>query len=521
MESETLLSYLFFDETTKEKKERVAKRKKAQQKLSKLDAEISEIKSNKIYENAFEWRFEFPEVLDEDGKYIGFDVVIGNPPYFKEYTNKSDFKGIPYYQGKMDIWYSFACKGIDLLKQYGQLTFIATNNWVTSAGASILRNKVINESQLESLIDFGSYMIFDSASIQTMILHARKDATNLEYSFDYRKLFASKLFLEDATNLLHKVKTSNTEFINVSLNRSNYIDKFLVFAKSDANLLLNKILIKKNFDLDGTLEITQGIVTPQDNLTAKNSLKLNNGLKAGTGIFILTKDEVENLNLTKQELLLVKPLYTTDELDRYSVSKLNNNFVIYTNSSFSNPQSLNSYPNIKLHLDKFKNVITSDNKPYGLHRSRNETFFIGDKIVCLRKAVVPTFTYTNSDCYVSQTFNVIKSTRIDLRYLTGLLNSSLVRYWLKNKGKMQGNLYQVDKVPLLQIPIYAHFNQSVIAKLVDNIIDSKNAGADTNAYEDEIDILVCKYYDLNFDEYKVITSNTKFEKDYYDAYKLN
>jgi adenine-specific DNA-methyltransferase len=65
-------------------KEKAAWEKKIEKltaEIQKLEAEIEEIKNNKIYENAFEWRFEFPEVLDKNGDFIGFDVVIGNPPY--------------------------------------------------------------------------------------------------------------------------------------------------------------------------------------------------------------------------------------------------------------------------------------------------------------------------------------------------------------------------------------------------------------------------------------------------------
>jgi methylase of polypeptide subunit release factors len=43
--------------------------------------DIEEIKANAIYKNAFEWRFEFPEVLSDAGEFVGFDVVVGNPPY--------------------------------------------------------------------------------------------------------------------------------------------------------------------------------------------------------------------------------------------------------------------------------------------------------------------------------------------------------------------------------------------------------------------------------------------------------
>ena len=93
--------------------------------------------------------------------------------------------------------------------------------------------------------------------------------------------------------------------------------------------------------------------------------------------------------------------------------------------------------------------------PYGLHRARNENIFKGTKIISIRKCEEPTFTYVNYDSYVSQTFNIIKTKRIDMVYLTGLLNSKLIKFWLKHMGKMQGNNYQVDKEPLMKIPILA------------------------------------------------------------------
>ncbi|MGI8468841.1 MAG: DUF7149 domain-containing protein [Pyrinomonadaceae bacterium] len=55
--------------------------RQVQKEIDELNSEIEAIKSNAIYRNAFEWRFEFPEVLDDDGNFTGFDIVIGNPPY--------------------------------------------------------------------------------------------------------------------------------------------------------------------------------------------------------------------------------------------------------------------------------------------------------------------------------------------------------------------------------------------------------------------------------------------------------
>jgi len=80
---------------------------------------------------------------------------------------------------------------------------------------------------------------------------------------------------------------------------------------------------------------------------------------------------------------------------------------------------MDSYPNLKKHLDKFKNVITSDNKPYGLHRAREERFFKGEKIIVQRKCPQkPIFTYSDFDSYVSATFYLIKTERFDMKYLT-------------------------------------------------------------------------------------------------------
>jgi adenine-specific DNA-methyltransferase len=114
-------------------------------------------------------------------------------------------------------------------------------------------------------------------------------------------------------------------------------------------------------------------------------------------------------------------------------------------------------------LDKFEQVITasSGNKPYGIHRARNEKFFKGEKILSLRKSSNrPSFSYVNFDSYVNQAFYVIQSNRINLKYLTALLNSKMVAFWLRHQGKMQGDNYQIDKEPILNIPIKTNSKQT-------------------------------------------------------------
>ncbi|ECP7509620.1 class I SAM-dependent DNA methyltransferase [Campylobacter jejuni] len=368
----------------------------------------------------FEWRFEFPEILDDDGNFKGFDLIIGNPPYIKEAENKELFtntKKLRTYQGKMDIWYHFVGRGFDILKNNGYLAFIATNNWVTNSGAKKLRNIVLEESQILSLVDFSSFMVFDSASIQTMIMSFQKTKPPKNYEFHFAKITTQTPIYEDALSLL------------------------------------------------------------------------------------------------KNEKILLKPIFESDNIQKYFVKRYNYFWVIYTNSSFKNPNSMDDYPNLKKHLDKFQNVITSDNKPYGLHRARDEKFFTGSpRIVALRKCVgEPKFSYVDFDCYVSATFYVIKTQRINVKYLTAILNSKLIAFWLKHKGKMQGNNYQIDKEPLLNIPIVTinSKNQKIadeLINLVDEILKAKeqDKNANTSPLEEKINNMVYKIYNLTEEEIKTI-----------------
>lgn len=445
---------------------------KAKGELKKLVEKEKEILNNKKYENSFEWRFEYPQLLNEDGDFMGFDIIIANPPYIKEGRMSKAFfepyKDSPYYKGKMDIWYLFACNGLDLLNSNGILCFIATNNWVTSYGASKLRDKVIKETRICNIVDFGAVMMFESASIQTMIMMFQKDRNSDDYSFDYRKLTAYKATEKEAIGILSKV-SNNGECYRPIIRRVNFYGKNITFSKSDE--ILDKICSVKDGIFLSENELTNGIHPHFDFVNKKLSEKY--GFSIGKGIFGLSMSEINALQLTESELKLVKPYYnSSDNVSRYIV-RITDLSIIYTTSAFKNPHSMDPYPHLKAHLDQFKDVITSDNKPYGLHRARVESFFVGEKIVALRKcAGKPIFAYANGENYMSATFYIIKTNRVNMKYLTGLLNSKLIEFWLKNRGKMQGANYQLDKEPLQQIPIAVPSIevQTIIANLVDTII---------------------------------------------------
>ena len=156
--------------------------------------------------------------------------------------------------------------------------------------------------------------------------------------------------------------------------------------------------------------MANGIHSHHDFVTKKMLKPLGSNFSINDGIFAVNQDELQNMSLSDKEKNLIKPYFTSSELFQYFGLKDNKYWIIYTSSDFKNPEKLSEYPNIRNHLDKFVKVISSDNKPYGLHRARNEKFFQGEKIISLRKCSNrPCFTYTDFDCYVSATFYVIKT----------------------------------------------------------------------------------------------------------------
>lgn len=474
-------------------------------------AKLQRLKENPdLNFNHFDWKLDFPEVLNPlVNEITGFDIVIGNPPYIKEYTSREAFDGFrssPYYQGKMDIWYGFACKALDLLKDNGVECFIAQNNWITSAGASKLREKVLKETEIKFFTDFWNYKVFASAGIQTMIYLLKKSYPASDYDLKYSVLKEDKLTTRQLNNFLDfNIEIDFGKKYIIEQNNSNFDSKQIDFNSDSLGLILNKIEMSANFRLEDS-EVANGIHPHFDFVNKKMLDKLGQGFKVGQGIFGLSKQELESLNLTDKEKALVKRYYPdTKNLNIYYSTPNDDNYLIYTTSEYKNPNSLNDKPNLKAHLDQFKDVITSDNKPYGLHRARKEEFFKTEKIVAQRKCPNrPIFTYIDYESYFSATFYIIKSDRIDLKYLTLLLNSQLSKFWFRYKGKMQGNNYQIDKNPLVNIPIKNTNNcdnfkrlfefRKVIETINKSIIDSIPNTHISEAFEEVIDALVFELY---------------------------
>ena len=387
--------------------------------------------------NAFDWDAQFPGIF-ADG---GFDCVIGNPPYVKEYTDTGCFKGLhnhPCYQGKMDLWYFFGYQAIRFAKENGLVGFIAPNNWITNAGASLFRDFVLDNAKVVTYTDFGNYKVFETASIQTMIYIMQKTKMNECYSVEYSRLNNAHAELSEVLDFLAGNGEENITRFEAEIVKNVCKDTYILFLNKKNSVILNHIKRNSNAGLTEG-EIAQGIVAPQDFCNRVSALTLGDENLQGTGIFNLSMDEYNALNLSSEEKELVKPFYTSTELHKYYGNANNKLWVIYT--------------------------------------------------------------------------------RFNLKFLTAILNSNVIKFWLRYKGKMQGDNFQVDKEPLLELPLIVptESEQAHLSVLADQMITAQEqlnsaiSDSDKKFLQQRVDILdkqintvVYGLYGLTADEVKIV-----------------
>jgi len=416
----------------------------------------------------FYWAYEFPEITKQGG----FDIVIGNPPYIMELRdNKELFRelrqspiGQRYYEPKMDIFYFFIEHGLDLLKDGGYLGYIVQEYWISRAHAKKLRRKIFDDSLPVTIVDFKEFPVFKEATGQhNMVVILKKTQ---------QKIGETLVLNLKSSNTTEQeiVKSISSDVGSQDLFEPNLLDTSKLYDRKTDKVYLasNTIsntrvkLSDNSWNLDSS-EIQQGLVAPQLFLTATSlsMLQDNHEHKKGEGIFVLSKSEFEQYEWTKDEHLILKPFHYAEELDKYKYDTYDstiNNYVIYTTSNIAKAifQTPEKYPNIANHLGKYTNIMTSDNRPYGLHRARQPEWFEDlKKIIVVRKTRHPKFVVVPKPWYGDQSIMIIRLTKhvhFSPYFLTALFNSRVGHFWFLQQ-KRQGNQLQIDKEVLLNFPI--------------------------------------------------------------------
>ena len=470
------------------------------------------------------WQLDFARVFKEKG---GFDIVIGNPPYVGEKGNKELFRPIAatefgkrFYYGKMDLFYFFFHKALDLGNNKAEVSFITTNYYPTAYGGKVLREDFKKRTQIRNLINFNEMKIFESALGQhNMITILTKDKSKDVVSKNCICKIKGVANNHTLDEILY-TKEASREFFDYFIVPQSDIyegpENYIRIAGCGIGVdnSLDSILAKvaaSQHHLKDIAFIKQGIVSGADKYTDAHEKKYHLGFPKGMGIFVLHKSDVEALRLPPKEKSFVKEVYKNSQVSKYHISYSDDLKVFYITKEVKEADA----PNIISYLKQFKPILESKRETvegklpwYSLHWARDKYIFEADeKIVNSRRAKSNTFALETRKCYEQSDLmiTVIKKQfqrEFPTKYVLALLNSKLYYVWLKSKGKLKGDMLEIYGAPLEEIPLKSTGDKEkvYIVSLVDKLL-SNPKDIDTLHILDEV---VFDIYGLTEEEKKLI-----------------
>ncbi|GAA8613158.1 class I SAM-dependent DNA methyltransferase [Helicobacter pylori] len=455
-----------------------------------------------------EWRFEFPEVLNDEGDFLGFDCIIGNPPYIRQEHIKPIKpllqKQYPdFYNSTADIYTYFFALSYHLLKEKGFNAFITSNKYARAKYGAKLREWLLKKTTIVSYMELNALKVFESAAVDTSIMSFIKQTPSKESVFKYYEPTP-----DDKSDL------KSTHFLRMRQNALS--TESFIFA--NATLL----------DLRDKME---SVGTPLKDW----DIQINYGIKTGANeAFIIPtekREEILNACKTQEERkrteALIKPILRGKDIKRYSY-EWRGEWVINTHNGYTSnlkfkipPIDIEKYPALKSHLDSHWNTIATrsdqGDTPYHLRNCAYLEDFEKEKIVYGEIVQEPRFYLDNGECELGYFYAEATSfifTGEHLRYLLGMLHSKLITFAFKTfyaGGGLGESGYRYKKafIERLPIPKITPQNQKLADKITDcakAILEAKEKDpkANTQELEKEIDALVYQLYNLTDEEIKII-----------------
>ena len=475
-ELDNLLAPQLFEISKKEQARRDKQAKELQTKIAKIQAEVDEIRDNKIFVGAFEWRIEFPEVLDEDGRFVGFDCVIGNPPYIqlqKMGTDADALQKMNYetYERTGDIYCLFYEMGMKLLKPGALLSFITSNKWMRAGYGKTLREHLSSNYNPTLLIDFANNKIFDSATVLVNILS-----------------------LEKCNNQGHTLSCSVEDGFDVS-KLSDYVQTHAVdssFFSSETWSVLSDIerAIKAKIEAVGTP-------------LKEWDIQINYGIKTGfNDAFIIgsaKRDEILNACQSEEErertAEIIRPILRGRDIRRYGYEWADI-WLINTHNGVKDSLEriqIEDYPAIKQHLDYYWDKIESradkGDTPYNLRNCAYVDEFSKPKIVWGNLNTRGSYALAPENMFINAPACMIVP---GSQYLLAMLNSKVADCYIRNLGVVRnGGFFEYKPMFVEQIPV-----PHPQAELVASIEDVFNSDASDDLKDQRIEEIIESMFDF-------------------------
>ncbi len=465
-----------------------------------LRKKLDDALSGGEYHNAFEWRFEFPEVLDDEGDFLGFDCIIGNPPYIRQEHIK-DLKPLlekqyqDFYNSTADIYTYFFALSYHLLKEKGFSAFITSNKYARAKYGAKLREWLLKKTTLVSYMELNALKVFESAAVDTSIMSFIKQTPPKESDFKY---------YEPTPN--DKDDLKSTPFLSMKQNALS--TESFIFANATLLDLRDKIESVGTPLKDWDIQIYRGILT---------------GANEAFIIPTEKRDAILNACKTQEERKrtekLIKPILRGKDIKRYSYEWAHL-WVINTHNGYTSsfkskipPIDIAKYPATKAHLDAHWDTIATrcdqGDTPYHLRNCAYLEDFEKEKIVWAEMTDEPRFIYDNKGFYTNQTCYFIAR---DDKYLFAILNSKVMYFFMRQMASNLGEgafRWIKQFIERLPIPQITEKNQKLADKITDCAkqilaLKEKDSKANTQKLEKEIDALVYQLYNLTDEEIKII-----------------
>ena len=475
-----------------------------QKELKALEQQRAEIESNKIYDQAFEWRFEFPALLDEEGNFAGFDIVIGNPPYVRLQTIKEkslSYQNMGYetFHKSGDMYCLFTEAGFNLLKENGILTYIMQNKWMQAGYGKPLR-QFLSRHRIRNIIDFGDVQIFENATTYVCICTLQRSCPSDNFTASYMK--EKNVFNYQLYQSIFTINSLGT-------------DTWVLSSSSDL-ALKNKI---------------ENTFPPLKDYVQGEAYR---GVLTGLTEAFIINDEVRNqiISEDKNAFSIIHPIIRGRDMKVWENAHANS----YLIGTFpARHLSIDNYPGVKKWLNGFglhrleqsgKTFIINGEEIKARKKTSNKWFETQDQIGYFEKfacpkimyqafQVKPCFIYDDKGMYCNNSIWILPTTN---KALLGIFNSKL-GWWLISKYCTQiQNGYQLIWKYFSQVPIALnHENKyTCIEDLVETILTLKESKADTLKLEQQIDFLVYHLYGLTYDEVLIVDPETTITREEYE-----
>ncbi|WQU98105.1 class I SAM-dependent DNA methyltransferase [Helicobacter pylori] len=479
-----------------------------------LRKKLDDALSGGEYQNAFEWRFEFPEVLDDEGNFLGFDCIIGNPPYIRQEKIK-DLKPLlqkqyhDFYNSSSDIYTYFFALAFNLLKEKGFNAFITSNKYTRAQYGAKLREFLLKNTTIISYMELSALKVFESATVDASIINALKQPPTKESVFKY---------YEPIKNDKENLKNAHPlPMLQNALQTESFI-----FANTTLLDLRDKIEQNGTPLKDWGIQINYGIKTGSNEAFIIPTEKRDAILKNCDD----TQKDGVGMSERERTIELIKPILRGRDIKRYRYEWAGE-WLINTHNGYTSfshkipPIDIEQYPAIKAHLDSHWDKISKrddqGNTPYHLRNCAYIEEFEKEKIVYGEIVQEPRFYLDNGECelgvfYAEATSFIL--TGEHLHYLLGMLHSQLVTFAFKTfyaGGGLGESGYRYKKafIERLPIPQITTKNQELAQKITDcaeRILKTKEKDpkANTQELEQKIDALVYQLYNLTDEEIKII-----------------